>query len=140
MNKNRVKTDFFGMLDPLPAVLSAYIFGSSAAGIEGPNSDVDIAVYLDKNISADATVELRFQLMDIFGDYFVRPVDVVLLNCASLKMIHQILQHGLLMYARDPEKARAFALRKRKVYFDFKYYIDKDIEQMRSFFDTKTGG
>ncbi len=135
-----MKTDFSNILNPFPSVLSAYLFGSAAAGIQGANSDVDIAVYLDKNISAEAAVELRFQLMDVFEDYFVCPADVVLLNNASLKMIHQILSNGTLLYARDPEAARRFALQKRKAYFDFKHYIDKDIEQMRSFFEAGSRG
>ena len=135
-----MKTDFFKLIDPLSPVLSVYLFGSAAAGIQGANSDVDIAVYLNETISSDTAIELRFQLMDLFEEYFDRPVDVVLLNSASLKMVHQVLKKGELLYARDPAKLRAFALRKRKAYFDFKYYIDKDIEQMRSFYGVEPRG
>lgn len=135
-----MKTDFSKLIGPLLPVLSVYLFGSTATGIQGANSDVDIAVYLNETISSDTAIELRFQLIDLFEEYFDRPVDVVLLNSASLKMVHQILKNGVLLYARDPAKLRAFALRKRKAYFDFKYYIDKDIEQMRSFYGVESRG
>ena len=52
----------------------------------------------------------------------------------NLKMIHQVLHHGELIYDRDPERTLIFAIQRQKEYFDFKYYIDKDIQQMRTFF------
>jgi len=95
---------------------------------------VDIAVYLDEDLPADTVNELRFQFLDIFENYFDRKVDVVILNNVSLKLIHQVLKYGELIYAREPEPVHAFRLKKQKEYFDFKYYIDKDIKQMRAFF------
>jgi predicted nucleotidyltransferase len=123
------------MLNPFPTVLSTYLFGSIATGFDGADSDVDIAVLLDDNVPSEKVIELRFQLMDLFEDYFGRAVDVVILNNASLKLIHQVLKYGMLLYTREPEKARDFAIQKRKEYFDFKYYIDKDINAMRSFYE-----
>lgn len=134
MNKIKMKTDFSEILNKFPSVLSVYLFGSSVAGVQREGSDVDIAVTLDENLSTDAAMDLRFRLMDVFENHFNRRVDVVIFNSASLKLIHQVLTHGVLIYAKEPERAQAFALRKRKEYFDFKYYIDKDIKQMRAFF------
>jgi len=134
MDENKIKTDFEKILNPFSAVVSIYLFGSTATDFDRKNSDVDIAIHLDESESATMANELRFQLLDLFEGYFNRPVDVVILNNASLKLIHQVLKHGVLIYTRGTERTRAFALRKRKEYFDFKYYIDQDIKQMRSFF------
>ena len=134
MNKTKLKTDFHRMLDPFSSVLSVYLFGSMVAGLDREGSDVDIAVHLDEGIPAETAGDIRFQLLELFEGYFGRSVDVVILNRASLKLIHQVLKHGVLLFARAPERTRAFSIRKRKEYFDFKYYIDKDIQAMRSFF------
>lgn len=136
MDTGLLKTDFARLLAPFPPVVSAYLFGSAATGHKRADSDVDIAVCLGEDGPLDSDGELRFQLMDIFETYFHSPADVVILNTASLKMIHQVLTYGILVYSRAPEQTRSFALRKRKEYFDFKYYIDRDIEQMKSFFQS----
>jgi len=134
MNKNRIKKDLFAPLSEYPSVLSAYLFGSAATGIERKGSDVDIAVRLDENLSVSQIISLRFHLMDVFENYFNRSADIVILNSASLKLIHQVLKRGKLIYAREPDSENVFAIQKQKEYFDFKYYIDKDIDQMRTFF------
>ncbi|MFH1491704.1 MAG: nucleotidyltransferase domain-containing protein [Pseudomonadota bacterium] len=140
MDKNRLKKDLSASLRQVPSVLAAYLFGSTAAGIEREGSDVDIAVYLDEKLNSSRMMEVRFHLLDIFGSLYDREVDVVVLNRASLKMIHQVLYHGELIYDRDPERTLAFALQRQKEYFDFKYYIDKDIQQMRTFFGCQDRG
>ena len=140
MGKNSLHKTLSASLKQVPSVLSAYLFGSTAAGIERKGSDVDIAVYLDGKLTPSRMMDLRFLLMDIFGSLYDREVDVLLLNSASLKMIHQVLHHGELIYDRDPERTLAFALQKQKEYFDFKYYIDKDIQQMRTFFGCRDVG
>lgn len=134
MEKSSLATDFYSIVHPFTYLLSVYLFGSTVAGIDREGSDVDIAVHLDENLPAEKIIELRFQLIDLFESYFKRPVDVVVLNSASLKLIPQVIKYGMLIYAREPERTREYTLRKRKEYFDFKYYIDKDINQMRTFF------
>lgn len=61
-------------------------------------------------------------------------MDIVVLNTASLKMIHQVIINGRLLFSRDREKEKDYAVQKRKEYFDFRYYINKDIQEMRSYF------
>ncbi len=51
MNKTNLKTDFHGMLGPFSSVLSAYLFGSVAAGLDREDSDPEIVVgILKKNM------------------------------------------------------------------------------------------
>ncbi len=47
-----------------PEVLSAYLFGSTATGHAGEESDVDIAVRLAPGLSAEKRFQLRLELMD----------------------------------------------------------------------------
>ena len=58
---------------------------------------------------------------------------------ASLKMIRQILVNGELVFARDLEEELDYRLRKQKEFFDFKYYLDRDIQDTREFFESSHG-
>ena len=117
-----------------PDVLSAYLFGSAAEGLLREKSDVDIAVRLSQNLSPIETITIRLNLEDVLEAVFQRKVDVVIMNKASLKMIHQIYRHGVQLYVSGPVEERDFRIQKRKEYFDFKYYIDKERRDLRLFY------
>ncbi|MBI9084999.1 MAG: nucleotidyltransferase domain-containing protein [Desulfobacterales bacterium] len=123
------------LLSQHDAVLSAYVFGSVAAGVEHDGSDVDIAVRVDSNLSSEKTFELRLKLIDELESCSGRPVDVVLLNSASLKMIHQALKSGNLIYAANLKEEMAYGIQKRKEYFDFRYYLNDERNVMKAFFN-----
>ena len=53
--------------------VEAYVFGSTARGEEGPDSDVDILVRFDKTRGLFAFVKTKLDLEDILG----RKVDLV---------------------------------------------------------------
>ncbi len=117
------------------AVLSAYIFGSAAMGLLRKNSDIDIAVRLKEDLPPQETNDLRLKLHDILEHVFQRKVDVVVMNGASLKMIHQVYKNGLLVYAVDLSNELEFRIQKQKEYFDFQYYLEKERHDLRSFYD-----
>jgi len=117
-----------------PGTLSAYVFGSVAMGLEHRRSDVDIAVRVDEHLEADAIFDLRLQLTDELEDVFRCSVDVVVLNTASLKMIHQVMKSGRMVYVTDPKKETAFRLRKQKEYFDFQYFLEDDRQALKTFY------
>jgi hypothetical protein len=56
------------------------------------------------------------------------------LNNASLKLIHQIVGKGRLLFAQNREEEMNYILKKQKEYFDFKYYIKKDIREMKAYY------
>lgn len=115
-------------------VLSAYLFGSTALGISNSDSDIDIAIRIDQSLASDSYLEIRIQLTDNLEKHLGCKVDIVVLNTASLKMIHQVIINGRLLFSRDREKEQDYMVQKRKEYFDFRYYINKDIQEMRSYF------
>ena len=142
MNKNnlinqsdlKVKQDLSYLFSRYPHILSAYLFGSTALGISNSGSDIDIAIRIDQSLASNSYLELRIQLTDDLERHFGCKVDIVVLNTASLKMIHQVIVNGRLVFSRDREKEQDYIVQKRKEYFDFKYYINKDIQEMRSYF------
>ena len=142
MNKNnlinqyilKMEQDSSDLFSSYPHVLSAYLFGSTALGIANSDSDMDIAIRIDKNLASSSYLDLRIQITDDLEKHLGCKVDIVVLNTASLKMIHQVIVNGKLLFSRDRDKELDYLVQKRKEYFDFKYYIDKDIQEMRSYF------
>jgi hypothetical protein len=72
--------------------------------------------------------------MDKLENIFTHPVDIAVLNSASLVMIRQVLIHGVLLYTRDTKNEHAWTIQKRKEYFDFKYYLDRNRNELKSYF------
>ena len=142
MNKNnlinqsdlKVKQDLSYLFSKYPHILSAYLFGSTALGISNSDSDIDIAIRIDQSLASDSNLELRIELTDDLEKHLDCKVDIVVLNTASLKMIHQVIINGRLLFSRNLEKEKDYIVQKRKEYFDFRYYINKDIQEMRSYF------
>jgi len=122
------------ILSKYPSVLSAYLFGSAAQGVSGSFNDIDIAIRLDDGLSPESNFDIRFQLTADFETKLGRKTDIVVLNNASLKLIHQIIGKGRLLFAQNREEEMNYILKKQKEYFDFKYYIKKDIREMKAYY------
>jgi len=142
MNDNNnileIKSQIQSVLPPLiaayPEIKSAYLFGSTAQGIARSSSDVDIAIRCTPDLSPESYFNLRLKLIEAVEDALNRKTDIVILNTASLKMIRQVIRHGVLLYAENPENETDYAVQKQREYFDFKYYMDKDGKALKSFF------
>lgn len=117
-----------------PEVLSAYLYGSVALGMNTVRSDVDIAVRINNAPTPERRFEIRLALIDRLEQHLGQSVDLVIMNGASLKMLRQILVHGIPIFVKDPEDELLYALQKQKEYFDFRYYMDKDTAEMKRFF------
>ncbi len=96
---------------PLPGVLSVYLFGSHATGTAHAESDVDIAVLLERG--AYPTERDRFEARvrltaEIIARLHQNEIDVVILNDAPPLFARRIVSHGRRLYCADPEADRAF--------------------------------
>ena len=132
--EQKLEKDVSQAMEKHPVVISAYVFGSVAAGFENQRSDVDIAVRIDEGLAPEAIFDLRLQLTAELEDLLDRAADVIVLNTASLKMIHQVMRTGQRVYATDADKETAFRLQKQKEYFDFQYYMADDRKALKTFF------
>jgi len=95
-------------------VLFAYLFGSMATDKAGPNSDIDIAVYL-KNDSLDTQLRLITGLSKLTGG----EVDLLILNrVKNLYLLDEIFRSNHLL--KDHDLRIDFEVRKEHEILDFK--------------------
>ena len=89
-------------LELRPEVLDAYLFGSFARGQAQPQSDVDVAVYVDPEQAPDApfgyVAQLTTALVATLGS---NAVDVVVLNDAPPLLYHRVLRDGMRLLSRN---------------------------------------
>jgi uncharacterized protein len=85
-----------------PEVLEAYLFGSIARGEQQEHSDVDVAVYLDRDTAPRPVfgyaADLTADLMRALG---TNHIDVVVLNDAPPLLYGRVLRDGIRICSRD---------------------------------------
>lgn len=85
----------------LPELLGVWVFGSEAAGVAGPESDLDLAVLLPHRAPPEALWALAQTLAARLG----REVDLVDLAQASTVLQHQVVSQGRRLWAADAQAA-----------------------------------
>lgn len=85
-------------------VIAIFLFGSKALKIDGPLSDTDIAILLDKKVPDDLifrkSVEYESQIIDILPG--IKDIEVTLLNNAPIGLQTTILREGKLLFNSNP--------------------------------------
>lgn len=140
MNTDQLEARVKSIVYADPNVLFAYIFGSQVKGTAHPNSDIDIAVYFAEiagEPDGDAqAVETQISLGLKLEPALKKPVDVVVLNRASIDLRQNVLLHGKLLFSRDPQAHARFKQTQLRQYQDFsmlepifRHYRRKRIEE-----------
>ncbi len=108
-------------LQPLPQVRVAWLFGSRVKGAARPDSDLDVAVVLPRNLGADARLHLRLSIIaaltDALGPLGER-ADVVDVDEADPAVAFAALSEGLLVLARSEDERVEAAVRIMKRHAD----------------------
>lgn len=90
--------------------IAVFLFGSKALKIDGPLSDTDIAILLDKKVPDDLifrqSVEYESQLIDILPN--IKDIEVTLLNSAPIGLQATVLKEGKLLFCSDYQKLAEF--------------------------------
>jgi predicted nucleotidyltransferase len=98
-------------------IAAAYLFGSVARGTQRPDSDVDVAVLYDQD--PPRTLEgLGFDLGWELEDSLGLPVQIVVLNFASVDLAIRVLRDGKLLVDRNRSRRIQFEVRTRNEYWD----------------------
>ena len=113
-------------LEPRAEILEAYLFGSRARGDAHPESDIDVAVYVDEARVAAGPfgyqADLTTHLMDALG---TNAIDVVVLNKAPILLYHRVLRDGVRLLSRDLQATTTRAGQALSRYFDFLPHMEK---------------
>lgn len=111
----------------VPAVKSAYIFGSRVTGKAVKNSDYDFAVLFDGSLSKENRFDLKLELMAKLSRALrTDAVDVVVLNdVSSLFFKYIILKEGKSIYQKNDLETAEFESRALGLYFDFRPFMEE---------------
>lgn len=119
MSPDAVEPQLKAIFDQIddPAIIAAWLFGSTARGEARVGSDVDIAILVSPD--PEPTLDgLRLDLRDELEGALGRKVDLVVLNNAPVDLIHRVLRDGRLLVDFDPSLRVRFEVRARNDYFD----------------------
>lgn len=99
-----------------PRVVAAWLFGSRARGTPRPDSDVDVAVLLDRAPAGflDHPWELEARLAERVG----LRVQLVVVNRAAADLVVRVLRDGHLLVDRDRAARLRFEVASRNTYYD----------------------
>lgn len=104
----------------------AYVFGSVASGRARPDSDVDVAVLLDRPLDSAR----RMHLIEAIALATGRPVDLIDLHTVGEPLLGQILKHGKRLVGDNTAHAEMLI---RHVYAmeDFVPYVTRMLDERR---------
>lgn len=100
----------------LPALAGVYLFGSYATGHVRADSDLDLAVYVERGVPRVQIHALRQTLASVLGC----EVDLVDLASVSTVLQAQVINEGRLVDAPRPAAVALFEVRIMRDYQDLK--------------------
>ena len=99
---------------------------SHARGEARPDSDIDVAVYIDEALADDGHWGYRAELTtDLMAALGTNDIDVVVLNEAPILLYHRVLRDGVRVLSRDLRATTTRAGQALSFYFDFLPQLDK---------------
>jgi predicted nucleotidyltransferase len=95
-------------------IAAAYVFGSSVAGKERRESDIDIAIMVRGSMSGFERVQLETELSNLLE----KDMDLVVFSSAPPLLQHQVLKYGRIVYEADPGERIRQEVTARREYLD----------------------
>jgi predicted nucleotidyltransferase len=102
-------------------IVAAYLYGSVAAGIATPLSDVDIAlVVVEGKLPRDGRLKFELEVEGKVADACnLSKADVRTINDAPIMVKGEVVTNGILLYRGNNDARIEFETRTRSEYFDF---------------------
>ena len=122
MDTDHYKMELFSVFSKYKEeIIAAYLFGSTARGMNSSTSDIDIAVLLRRLDKKSGSV-LKFRLYaDLCRTLKRNDVDLVLLSLSgNLILNDEIVRNGEVLYASDDAAREEFELKVLHRCTDFK--------------------
>lgn len=103
-------------------VVFAYVYGSRAISNQRPDSDLDIAVYLDDSVPTAKYIDLSLKLTSTLAGSGLPRAEVVVLNNAPLPLLGRIIKQRIVIFSGDEPRRVAFESRKYREFLDFDFH------------------
>ncbi|MGH8271471.1 MAG: type VII toxin-antitoxin system MntA family adenylyltransferase antitoxin [Gammaproteobacteria bacterium] len=104
MESNKIKAALHLLLERLPGLEAAYLYGSTARNEAHAASDLDIAVLAERALDPIGLFDLAGELASLLG----REVDLVDLSRTSTVFRSQVVSRGHRFYCRNETACEAF--------------------------------
>ena len=107
----RIRDGLVSYFNGTPGVQAAWLFGSHAEGRSHRDSDVDVAVLLERGCCPDARARFDARVAmtaDLIAVLHNNEVDLVVLNDAPPLFARRIVRDGRLVHCSDAEAEHAF--------------------------------
>jgi predicted nucleotidyltransferase len=118
------------VLQSVPGLRLAFLYGSAAAGRLRGDSDVDVAVLLDRPLDADE----KMKLMACLESGLSRPVDLVDLFTLNGAILKQILCKGRVLVKKQSEDLAALLQRMTYNQADMMPYVYRTLNERQERF------
>ncbi|HWR25374.1 MAG TPA: nucleotidyltransferase domain-containing protein [Methanosarcina sp.] len=103
----------------------AYLFGSTAEGLEGALSYIDIGVYLSSKLTKGERIEKRLELIGELSTLFrTDKIDLLIINDASQVINFEVIRPNVPLFVRDKDLKVDVEQRIMSRYLDRKYHED----------------
>ena len=128
-----------GFLTQKKEIIFAYLYGSIARQSDHKLSDIDIAIYVDKdNMPETGVFGYRSELIVELQSLVEKEVDFIVLNDIGLSLSHNILKDGKLLFCKSVEQRIDFHTDIMRKYLDQKQmykvqnkYLNQRIKEER---------
>jgi hypothetical protein len=115
-----------------PEIQAAYIFGSVAQGRTRRDSDIDIAVLLNRALTGARALTYRLDLAAALGAALHRDdVQLVVLNEAPPLLAHRVLSRGVLVFERSRAARARFQVATARRHADMVPAIERYVEHLK---------
>ncbi len=109
-----------------PSINLAILFGSFANGTHTASSDIDLAIQLDRPMTA----ENKLYFLQSLGELFDKNIDLIDLNTVGEPLLNQIIRYGRLLKG-DKQDHIDLKIKNVNMMQDFTPYIERTLKERR---------
>ncbi len=110
-----------------PLIHFAILFGSFAKQTNTGDSDIDLAIELNKPL----TVEIKLDLLQTFSELTDRRIDLIDLKTVGEPLLNQVIQHGKMLKGKKSDLIK-LSIKNVNMMQDFTPYLKRTLKERRA--------